>query len=146
MQHAHHRPEQPERQRRLRVHRARRTYDPSYPVEGWAYAIARHVFLMDRRAHARRGGWKTDELSEAREPAVRAHEEGVIADDQLRKGLEQLSPGRRCALLLHHLWGWSFSEIGQLMGIPDRVARQRSSRGMASLRGWLRRSGGSNGD
>ena len=37
----------------LRMHRARHTYDPSLPLEPWAYAIARHAFLMERRRAAR---------------------------------------------------------------------------------------------
>jgi hypothetical protein len=31
------------------MHRARHTYDSSYPLMPWAMAIARHVWLMDRR-------------------------------------------------------------------------------------------------
>ena len=38
----------------LQMHRARHTYDPSFPLMPWAMAIARHVWLMDCRT--RRGG------------------------------------------------------------------------------------------
>jgi len=101
---------------------------------------------MDCRARGRRGGGKVTALDEAHEPSVRPHEEGVIASDQLDKGLARLTPGRRSALLLHHLWGWSFAEIGRALGISDRVARQRSSRGMALLRDWLRTTWRGDGD
>ena len=33
----------------LQIHRARHTFDPAYPLLPWAVAIARHVWLMDRR-------------------------------------------------------------------------------------------------
>src|SRR5690349_15250022 len=33
----------------LRMHKVRHTYDPARPVEPWAFAIARHVFLMAHR-------------------------------------------------------------------------------------------------
>ena len=33
----------------LQMHRARHTYDASFPLMPWAMAIARHVWLMDRR-------------------------------------------------------------------------------------------------
>jgi hypothetical protein len=39
-------------------------------------------------------------------------------------------PDRREALLLHHVWGFSFAEIGQLLGIRPGAAKLRSSRGM----------------
>lgn len=130
----------------LHIHRARRTYDPAYSVEGWAHAIARNVFLMDYRARSRREGQKVAPLSEAHEPAVRAHEDGVVAEDQLEKGLARLTPGRRSAVLLRHLRGWSFAEISEALGISERLARQRSSRGMALLRGWLRKTRGDDDD
>src|SRR5690349_16591841 len=38
----------------LQLHRSRRTYEPGRPVTPWAFAIARHVFLMHRRRTARR--------------------------------------------------------------------------------------------
>ena len=33
----------------LQIHRARRTYSPAFPVQPWAFAIARHVFLTSGR-------------------------------------------------------------------------------------------------
>lgn len=37
----------------LQMHRARHTYDSSLPLMPWAMAIARHVWLMDRRTLSR---------------------------------------------------------------------------------------------
>ena len=51
-------------------------------------------------------------------------------------------PDRREALLLHHVWGFSFAEIGQMLGIRADAAKLRSSRGMSDLRGLLRPAGG----
>lgn len=48
--------------------------------------------------------------------------------------LAALLPDRREALLLHHAWGFSFAEIGQLLGIRADAAKLRFSRGMADLR------------
>ncbi len=33
----------------MQVHRSRRTYEPGRPVTPWIFAIARHVYLMNRR-------------------------------------------------------------------------------------------------
>ena len=38
----------------LQLHRARHTYNPAFPLLPWAMAIARHVWLMDRRTLSRR--------------------------------------------------------------------------------------------
>ena len=38
----------------MQIHRSRRTYEPGRPVTPWVFAIARHVYLMNRRATARR--------------------------------------------------------------------------------------------
>jgi DNA-directed RNA polymerase specialized sigma24 family protein len=37
-------------------------------------------------------------------------------------------------VLLHHLWGWTFEEIGARLGIRGAAAKLRASRGMATLR------------
>jgi RNA polymerase sigma-70 factor (ECF subfamily) len=114
----------------LQIHRSRRAYRPGLPVRPWVFAIARHVWLMDRRLNARRpatGG----------EPAdlpVPAAVDDLADRDTLRRALSTLLPDRREALLLHHVWGFSFAEIGQLLGIRADAAKLRSSRGMADLR------------
>ena len=46
----------------LQMHRARHTYDASYPLMPWAMAIARHVWLMDRRTLSRRP-WAPDDVT-----------------------------------------------------------------------------------
>lgn len=38
----------------LQVHRARRSFRPGLPLRPWAFAIARHVWLMDVRTRSRR--------------------------------------------------------------------------------------------
>ena len=38
----------------LQLHRSRRTYNPSRPVRPWAFAVARHMWLMDQRTRRRK--------------------------------------------------------------------------------------------
>lgn len=114
----------------LQIHRSRHTYRPGLPVRPWAFAIARHVALMDRRTRARRPATGA-ELPELPVPP----EVASLADrEALHHALESVLPDRREALLLHHVWGFSFAEIGQLLGIRADAAKLRSSRGMADLR------------
>ncbi len=118
----------------LQIHRARHTYNPAWPVQPWALAIARHVFLMDCRQRTRKGDFKKVSTEEAPEEAAPAHEGAFIARDDLRRGLATLTPRTRRAVLLHHVWGWSFEEVGARLGMRGAAAKLRASRGMAALR------------
>ena len=120
----------------LQIHRSRRAYRPDLPVRPWVFAIARHVSLMDRRTRSRRPATGA-ELPEIPVPP----EVASLADrDMLRRALDAVLPDRREALLLHHVWGLTFAEIGQMLGIRADAAKLRSSRGMADLRALLDRS------
>jgi RNA polymerase sigma-70 factor (ECF subfamily) len=114
----------------LQIHRSRHTYRPDLPVRPWVFAIARHVWLMDRRARTRRPVAEF-ELTDVPVPA---DVERLADRETLGRALNALLPDRREALLLHHVWGFSFAEIGQLLGIRADAAKLRSSRGIADLR------------
>jgi RNA polymerase sigma-70 factor (ECF subfamily) len=114
----------------LQMHRARRSYRPGLPVRPWVFAIARHVWLMDRRSRSRHPVARA-ELVDLPVPA----EVEQLGDRQmLARSLAEVLPDRREALLLHHVWGFTFAEIAQLLGIRADAAKLRSSRGMADLR------------
>jgi RNA polymerase sigma-70 factor (ECF subfamily) len=117
----------------LQIHRSRHTYRADLPVRPWVFAIARHVWLMDVRARSRRPSG-SGEMPEMPVPAMM---EGLADRDALRRALGSLLDDRREALLLHHVWGFSFAEIGQMLGIRADAAKLRSSRGMNDLRAML---------
>ncbi len=121
----------------LRLHRARHTYDPELPVEPWAFAIARHVVLMDRRKAGRRR--EVALLDPDVEPASAPSAEAAgLARRELERALAGLTPERRRAVLLHHHFGLTFDEIGARLGIRAAAARLRASRGVRVLRELLR--------
>jgi RNA polymerase sigma-70 factor, ECF subfamily len=117
----------------LQLHKSRRAYRAGLPVRPWIFAIARHVWLMDRRSRSRRP--QADH--ELPDLPVPADVSGLADRERLRHAMTAVLPDRREALLLHHLWGFSFAEIGQLLGIRADAAKLRSSRGMADLRRLL---------
>lgn len=119
----------------LQLHRARHTYDPSYPVTPWAIAIARHVWLMDRRTLSRRP-WAPEDVT-AIDLAVRGEAAAYAERTDLRRALGQMAAPRRDAVIRHHVFGFSFKEIAQKAGIAETAAKLRSSRGMAQLRALL---------
>ncbi len=116
----------------LQLHRARHTYDPAYPVMPWVGAIARHVVLMDRRTASRRPQYAPADA--APEPAVAPEVDRLADRADLDGALQALPPSRREAVVLHHVWGWSFREIAGRLGIGEPAAKLRSSRGIAQLR------------
>lgn len=123
----------------LQVHRARRTYDPAYPVLPWVLAIARHVWLMDRRTRSRRP--QTDGSPELVEPAVPPDADRLATRAEVNAALGRVPAARRRAVIEHHVIGFSFKEIARRAGIGVDAAKLRSSRGMADLRRLLRRRG-----
>jgi RNA polymerase sigma-70 factor (ECF subfamily) len=120
----------------LQMHRARHTYDAAYPVAPWAYAIARHVWLMHLRARGRRV--RPTETIDAVEIAVRGEAEAYAVRAEVRDTLAALPPPRRRAVIWHHVIGLSFREIAERLGIRETAAKLRSSRGMAEMRIRLR--------
>jgi RNA polymerase sigma-70 factor (ECF subfamily) len=119
----------------LQIHRARHTYDTQYPLMPWVMAIARHVWLMHRRAAGRRPHATEDVDSVSL--TTRAEAEGYADKVQLHAALQTLNPARRRPLIWHHVWGVSFKEIARHLGIHPDAAKLRSSRGVAELRSRL---------
>jgi RNA polymerase sigma-70 factor (ECF subfamily) len=121
----------------LQVHRSRRTYSPPRPVKPWLFGIARHVFLMDRRSRGRKLKHETLAKEDLPEIPVAALAEDLPVTEELRAALELLPEDRREAVILHHIHGFTFKEIGNMLGITGRAAKLRSFRGMQGLRDAL---------
>ncbi len=121
----------------LQLHRSRRTYEPGRPVTPWAFAIARHVFLMHRRRSSRRVRFEEKLAREGTSTGSR-DDPGMIADhDAVRRALVAVPAEQRQALVMHHLEGWSFAEIAARLGIRVNAAKTRAFRGMRRLRQQL---------
>lgn len=121
----------------LQIHRSRHTYLPGRPVQPWAFAIARHVFLMDRRARARRRRIESDRVEELPEIPVPSFMAELGTRSELQQALAGLADDRREAVLLHHVWGFSFGEIGRMLGIREGTAKLRAHRAIGALRDSL---------
>lgn len=118
----------------LQMHRSRHTYSPGRPVKPWAFGIARHVWLMDRRAATRRGRHERTAPVELPEVPVAGLAELFPDRRDLSVALAGVSSSRRESMLLHHVWGFSFREIGEMLGMSERAAKLRSFRGVQELR------------
>jgi RNA polymerase sigma-70 factor (ECF subfamily) len=123
----------------LQIHRARHTFDPAYPLMPWVMAIARHVWLMDRRTATRRP-WAAVDVTTLDLP-VRGEAASLAERSEVRRALARVGGDKRAALLQHHLLGLTFKEIARRAGIAEAAAKLRSSRGMAQLRALLKGTG-----
>lgn len=128
----------------LQFHRSRHTYLPGRPVKPWAFGIARNVFLMARRSAARRSRHESLAFEELPEVPIEGLARLFPDRDELAKALLEVPEDRREALLLHHVWGFTFREVGHMLGISERAAKLRSFRGVQSLRETMG-SGGNDG-
>jgi len=126
----------------LQLHRVRHTYEPPRPVRPWVYAIARNVFLMQRRAAFRRGRHETIADETLPDVPVAPEIDSLGDRETVRKALAKLPEGRREPLVLHHLLGMSFKEVGAVLGISEGAAKVRAHRALAEIREAMGLTGG----
>jgi RNA polymerase sigma-70 factor, ECF subfamily len=126
----------------LQIHRSRAAHTPGEPVRPWAFAIARRVFLMDRRASGRRARYEHDYVAEhGVESTVAESGDRLLARREIDAAVHQVPLEKRRPFVLHHLFGYSFKEIGERLGIAPATAKMRSSRAAGIVRAWLRGQG-----
>ncbi len=122
----------------LQIHRSRHTYRPGCPVTPWAFAIANYVRLMDRRSRrARRLDHGAEDLTLEEVPTPRRCPETTADRLRLEAALSIIDVDHRGPFLLHHVWGYSFEEIGRILGISRGAAKNRSYRASRVLRDIL---------
>ena len=104
-------------------------------LEAWMAGIAFHQaqswkrrFLMKRK--------RTETLPEDLDPAAPPGLDPE-ASRRLRAALGQLSERQRRAVLLHEWMGYSFAEIGSILGTSEATARVHAFRGRDTLRALL---------
>lgn len=116
----------------LQLHRARQTYTPPRPVRPWVYAITRHVALMHLRSSRRRKELLPEE--DLPEVPVPPEVEGLADRVTVHRLLAGLPRSGQEVLILHHLLGLSFEEVGQILGVATGTAKVRAHRAIKSLR------------
>ncbi len=119
----------------LQIHRARATYRAERPVLPWAFGIARNVALMSFRRSRTRDALEID-LNELDTRWVSPSADHV-ATDLAHKALAELPRDRRTLLLMHHVWGFTFEEIGGVLGIRPGTAKVRAHRALKEVRAHL---------
>ena len=120
----------------LQLHRSRHTYRPDAPLKPWAFAIARHVALMQRRAAGARPKLEPAGDVDSAADETDVHEAADVRD-RVSRALAELPRDGRRVVVLHHVLGFSFEEIASRLRIRTGAAKVRASRGRAALRALL---------
>jgi len=116
----------------LQLHRARQTYTPPRPVRPWIYAITRHVALMHLRSMRRRKEVLPDE--ELPEVPVPPEMDKLADRATVQRLLGTLPRAAQEVVILHHLLGMSFQEVGQIVGVAPGTAKVRAHRALKAIR------------
>jgi RNA polymerase sigma-70 factor (ECF subfamily) len=129
----------------LQIHRARASHTPGEAVRPWVFAIAKRVFLMHVRGTKRRERREQhqqhrqrDEHEASLSARIPAAADRLHARRSIESALRQVPPDGRRVFLMHHLFGFSFKEIAEKLGIKPGAAKIRSSRAASFMRSLLR--------
>jgi RNA polymerase sigma factor (sigma-70 family) len=99
----------------------------------WLMAIAHNLAVDRLRREAGRGAAAVDGLDELAEVGVN-DEEAVLAREDLRRVLADLSPAERRLLHLSYFRGWTAREIAEFDGIPLGTVKTRLRTALIKLR------------
>ncbi len=117
----------------MAVHRARRTYEPTRPLEPWLFAIARHVVMRHRGERAARAA---HEVYAGVLPDVPIEGDGHLRIE-LERTLACLSPAQREAFALLKLDGLSLAHAAPRAGTTIGALKVRAHRAYRVLRRLL---------
>lgn len=107
---------------------------PGSNVRAWLFTIAHHktIDLL------RRTGRSADPVDHRDHDAADADGIPDARDDLLRAALDGLSVRQRDAVVLHHVAGLPYAEVGEIIGGTAAAARRSAADGIAALRAAYR--------
>jgi len=111
------------------------TYNPDYRFFSWVYRIAvnQSLNIVGRRRDE-------SELDRNIPAAVNNPEtvyRGTERAELLENAMMQLPPDHRAVIVLKHVEGFSYTEIGELLGIPEKTVKSRLFTARQRLRSIL---------
>lgn len=130
----------------LRVHRARRRYDPGRSFATWVFGIASNLGKDELKRRTRRPGdvyWDAPKDAAVR-AATGTPEARLLSQERTRsieRALAALPDSQREVILLHKVEGLSFPEIAEALGEGVEAVKSRAFRGYRALRRLLEAEG-----
>ncbi|WP_439612200.1 sigma-70 family RNA polymerase sigma factor [Reyranella sp.] len=115
----------------MRIWRSARSYDPSRgSARAWLYTIVRNQALTILRDERRFG---PEEPADNELPQPDQALQRLPESSALRQCLQQLDTGRRNAIVLAYVHGFSHGELAGRLGMPLGTIKSWIRRGLASL-------------
>lgn len=115
----------------LRVWRGARSFDPARgTARAWLFAIVRNQALTVLRREQR---FDADTLDESHQPDLAVAISRLPESSALRRCLQQLDAGRRSAIVLAYVHGFSHGELAGRLGVPLGTVKSWVRRGLRSL-------------
>ncbi len=119
----------------LRAWEFRSQYQSGTILRAWMFTILRNKFLGDQRR-----SWRVCELDSAvAENTLQAVSDpiSILALDELRRALTQLSADQRKAVMLIGAGGYAYGEAAAICGASVGTIKSRTSRGRTRLHNIL---------
>src|SRR5206468_9272900 len=98
-------------------------FDPRFKFYSWIYRIAINETLNHIARASRLTRLDADMPSDAARPD-RAYEESEMSA-LVRESLMDLGPDLRAVVVLRHFLGCSYSDIGTVVGVPEKTVKSR---------------------
>jgi len=115
----------------IAIHTKRDSYDPSYPVTAWIYAIARYRLIDHWRRRSRRG--EQVPIDDAPELFTAATDEASDAKRDVMRLLDMLPQKQRDAIRLVKLEGVSVRDAAAQTGLSESDVKVSAHRGLKTL-------------
>lgn len=124
----------------IRVYQNLRSYRPEAgSFQNWILRVARNL-IIDHYRQVRRipntGGseeLETMNLTDERIPSPQRAAEQVEASRFLQDGIQSLSPELKEAIVLRELEGMSYSDMAEVLNVPEGTVKSRINRGRLEL-------------
>lgn len=115
----------------IALHTKRDTYDPSYPVTAWIYAIARYRMIDHWRRNKRRG--EQVPIDDVSGLFTAAEDASSDARSDVMRLLDLLPPKQKEAIRLIKLDGMSVRDAAQKTGFSESDLKVSAHRGLKTL-------------
>jgi RNA polymerase sigma-70 factor (ECF subfamily) len=114
-------------------------FDERFKFFSWLYRIAVNEALshLERKKKEER----LDGIDAAEEEEDAVDDERLERDRRIQDGLMALKEDQRALIILKHMQGLSYEEIGQIMDIPLKVVKSRLYAARQHLRDLLKKKG-----
>lgn len=114
-------------------------YNASSSFSSWMITIATRIYIDKVRRVKREQKWLLNERNQGIR-RMRWHIESRNEEwSDAMESLSRLSDDHRIAILLKHYYGYSYEEIGDMLGIPAGTVKSRAAYGIKSLRKEMNR-------